>query len=541
MARGCTQFFATTAVLLAAVACVLAAPVASAQDACSVRTPIEPNQTINGALTADDCTLAALVGGDNTYVDIYQVTLTNPGTLTITQRSGTIDSFLYLTDTGITTPIASDDDGGGGVDAQIVMALDAGTYVILANSFDVETGPYTLTTQCPGCGGSAGPPIVSAVLPASRSVQVGNTATAFATIINAGGTTATACGIAPATAVSASFLYQTTNPATNAVTGSPNTPVDIAGGASQSYVIALTPSAAIAPTDVQLTFDCANTSPAPSTSGLNTLLLSASATPVADIVALAATSPNDLIARLDDSGAFAVATVNVGATDTITATADTGAAVLPAVMSICQTNPTTGVCLAPPADASTGVTTTIASEETPTFAVFATATSDIPLDPANSRIFVRFRDGSGTVRGATSVAVEGTAAPNPACAVRTPIGTSQTLNGDLSSTDCTVRQLIGEIDDSYVDVYEVTLASAGTLTVTQRSSAIDSFLAVFDSSLSTPIAFDDDSGGGVNGFDAQISIALDAGTYAILANSVFVETGPYTLTTSLGAPAQSPR
>ena len=38
----------------------------------------------------------------------------------------------------------------------------------------------------------------SAVLPASRSVAVNGTATAFATIINAGANTASSCGIAPA-------------------------------------------------------------------------------------------------------------------------------------------------------------------------------------------------------------------------------------------------------------------------------------------------------------------------------------------------------
>lgn len=42
--------------------------------------------------------------------------------------------------------------------------------------------------------------IVAAVLPSSRSVQVGTFATAFATIINAGSVTATSCGISLVTA-----------------------------------------------------------------------------------------------------------------------------------------------------------------------------------------------------------------------------------------------------------------------------------------------------------------------------------------------------
>ena len=79
--------------------------------------------------------------------------------------------------------------------------------------------------------------IVSAVLPGSRSVQVGVPAVGFVSIINSGTIAATACRISPATSVSAAFVYQTTDPATNQVIGTPNTPADIAPGGSQSYVL----------------------------------------------------------------------------------------------------------------------------------------------------------------------------------------------------------------------------------------------------------------------------------------------------------------
>lgn len=61
--------------------------------------------------------------------------------------------------------------------------------------------------------------------------------------------------------------------------------------------------------------------------GLNTLLFSASAMPVSDIIALAATLNKDGIVNVpgtNGTGAFAVAAVNVVATETITASADTG-------------------------------------------------------------------------------------------------------------------------------------------------------------------------------------------------------------------------
>ena len=154
-----------------------------------------------------------------------------------------------------------------------------------------------------------------------------------------------------------------------------------------------------------MSFDCANTDPAPINTGLNTLLLSASTTPVPDIVALAATTTNDGIVNIPGTngiGAFAVATVNVGASGSITASADTGSATLPVNISLCQTDPATGQCISA-IDAS--VTTQINANATPTFGIFVQGNGNVPFDPAANRIFVRFKDGGGVTRGSTSVAV----------------------------------------------------------------------------------------------------------------------------------------
>ena len=182
--------------------------------------------------------------------------------------------------------------------------------------------------------------------------------------------------------------------------------MSIAAGGSQSFVIGFTPNAPFVPTTVMLGFDCAGVDAAPTNIGLNTLLLSASSTPVPDIVALAATSQNDGILHITGttgSIAFAVATVNVGASAQITATANAGAVTLPVTITLCQTNPTSGQCLSTPASS---VTTTISANATPTFGIFATASGSVPFDPANNRIFVQFGDAGGVVRGSTSVAVE---------------------------------------------------------------------------------------------------------------------------------------
>ena len=247
--------------------------------------------------------------------------------------------------------------------------------------------------------------VLAAVLPSSRSVQVNTPAAAFATVINAGQAMATGCSIAPLTSLPASFVYQTTDPATNQVIGFPNTPANIAAGAAQSFVFALTPTAPIASIDVQFSFDCADTDPAPINIGLNTLLLSVSDTPVPDIVALAVTLSNDGIVNIpgtNGAGAFAVATVNVGASGSITASADTGTASLPLKISLCQTDPATGECISA---IGPSVTTTINANATPTFGIFVLGTGNVPFDPAVNRIFVRFRDSGGVTRGSTSVAV----------------------------------------------------------------------------------------------------------------------------------------
>jgi hypothetical protein len=256
-------------------------------------------------------------------------------------------------------------------------------------------------------GAVAAPTIVAAVLPASRSVSVGTPATAFATIINTDPDTATSCRIVPAMALPTptTFMYQATDPATNAVIGTPNTPIDIASGKAQSFVVILTATGVMRPDEFRLFFLCSNRAAAIVAPGLNTLLFSASATPVPDIVALAATTTNDGIVTISGTngiGAFAVATVNVGATGTITASADTGSAVLPVSINLCETNPATGQCIS---SIGPSVTTQINANATPTFGIFVQGNGDVPFDPAANRIFVRFKDSGAVTRGSTSVAI----------------------------------------------------------------------------------------------------------------------------------------
>src|SRR5262249_23836827 len=254
---------------------------------------------------------------------------------------------------------------------------------------------------------AAASPLVSAVLPDSRSVQVGASATAFATIINTGSVAALGCRIAPIPLLPASFSFQTTNRA-NAPVGTPNTPANIAAGAFQRFVISFTPTASIVPTNVILTFSCVNTSSAPIIVGINTLLLSSSSTPVPDIIALAATPGQDGIVNVpgpSGRGVFSVATVDVGTAAAITVSADTGGMGLPIAILLSQPNPATGECMHPTVPSLNPVVTNIATNATPTFGIFVTGAGMVPFDPTAHRVFIRFRDAGGVVRGSTSVAV----------------------------------------------------------------------------------------------------------------------------------------
>lgn len=250
--------------------------------------------------------------------------------------------------------------------------------------------------------------LAAAVLPASRSVQVGRPATAFATIINPSAATGFGCRISPAGNIAATFSYQTTD-ASNGLTGSPNRPVDIAGNnGAQSFVITLTPTSAFVPNDIAFDIVCNNIEAAPVLSGLNTLMLSASTTPVPDVVALVATTSNDGVLRIGGVGraaAFAVATANVGAADDVEVRAGSGDVTDGLQISVCETNPTTGSCVNPTTPDLSEIDAHVGANATSTFAIFATATRDVAFDPARNRISVRFVDSQGITRGATSVAV----------------------------------------------------------------------------------------------------------------------------------------
>lgn len=246
--------------------------------------------------------------------------------------------------------------------------------------------------------------INASLLPASRFVQTGDAATAFATIINPGSETALNCTLVPVTTVPAGFEVFRTDPATNAILSPAQTSADIAAGGLASFVFAFTPTSGFDPVDVEIGFDCDNTDPARVIPGVNTFLLGASDVPGPDIVALAATLANDGVTRSPGpagTAVFSVATSNVGAAGTLTATpvsTDPDAGV---TLRICETDPVLGTCLAPP---SANVSVTAGANGINSFGIFVRASQIAPLAPATRRIALQFTDAQGRQRGATSVA-----------------------------------------------------------------------------------------------------------------------------------------
>jgi YVTN family beta-propeller protein len=252
-------------------------------------------------------------------------------------------------------------------------------------------------------------PLVASLLPGARSVELGATPTVFANMLNLGQTALSGCYIAVPTESPLALSFQTTDPATNALTGFPNAVVSLpaappGGYTAQTFVLTFSTQAAFEAVGQPLEFSCAGVAPASVVPGVNTADLIFSPTPVADVIVLAATIQNDGIVHvpLGGTGAFAVASTNIGTTASLTATLDTGAATLPLTAKICQTG-AGGQCQAPPAGS---LPLSFAAGTTPTFSIFVTAADAIPLAPATSRLFLRFVDSFGLSHGATSVAVE---------------------------------------------------------------------------------------------------------------------------------------
>ena len=311
---------------------------------------------------------------------------------------------------GETNDTDSDDDNDGMPDtAELAAGLDpfSASDALedadgdgVTNLAEVQAGtdpadPNSMPTA--GSGGS----LFASVLPLSRSVVVGDSASAFATILNDGDEEAIACSFSPRGVVDAQFSFRRTDPLTNAAVGELNPSVNLAAKSAQSFVFLLTPNSPL-DEQIELQFICANRPAASSIAGINTFRLQGSSTPTADVIAISATETGGGIVDLASGiGAFALGSFNVGADETMIVRPRSDTDV---ILNICQTDTATGLCINPTVPAPF-TEVFVANGATPSFGVFVSERSNVAFDPANNRVIVEFFDGNGTVRGGTSVAV----------------------------------------------------------------------------------------------------------------------------------------
>ena len=110
----------------------------------------------------------------------------------------------------------------------------------------------------------------------------------------------------------------------------------------------------------------------------------------------------DLAGSVNSTALFAVGSANVGVASDITVSVDDGGASLPIELTLCETNSSTGACESAIAQ---NIALTYDASSTRSFAIFANILGPIENQPGENRIFVRFRDSQGVVRGSTSTSV----------------------------------------------------------------------------------------------------------------------------------------
>jgi FG-GAP repeat len=287
-------------------------------------------------------------------------------------------------------------DLGGASD--IIISNDKRLSATVIYGIPETTGPTTL---------------FSSVLPAARSGFVGGPAiTVFASVINAGSKPALSCTIILGPTPVVSMNYQLTNSA-NVPVGAADQPFDLAVGQTASFILSFTPGTTGA-INAFPGFSCPGATH-DAIPGVNVVLITVDASAAADILSIGATpAGNGIITVPADSASFmTVSATNIGAGDAggssdaamevflIARNTATGLT-LPLTVQICETD-ALSVCTS----ALGSFVNSVIGSGPSFFAVFVSdqASGGIPLNPATTRIVVRFKDSSGTIRSETSAAV----------------------------------------------------------------------------------------------------------------------------------------
>ena len=112
--------------------------VAHAAENCPFINALAIGQRVEGRLALGDCEFSL----DNSYVDVYEITLAAAATIQFDMTSSDLDAYIGLFD-GRGVFLAEDDNSGGGQNARLVRDLAAGKYRVWANAISAtSTGAY---------------------------------------------------------------------------------------------------------------------------------------------------------------------------------------------------------------------------------------------------------------------------------------------------------------------------------------------------------------------------------------------------------------
>jgi hypothetical protein len=118
--------------------------------------PVNCGIESNGLVACGETVLGRLEPGDNTFADgsffdVWILTLPAGSEVTISQTSPAVDSFVAIfrpePDCGLIG--FNDDCGGVCCNSCLTVDLNAGTYLVVANTFaGGEIGPYSIQVEC---------------------------------------------------------------------------------------------------------------------------------------------------------------------------------------------------------------------------------------------------------------------------------------------------------------------------------------------------------------------------------------------------------
>lgn len=113
-----------------------------APTACTTTRPLTVPGVSSQSLTA----VSSCRRNDGTYEDRYAVTVATRTTVALSMVSSAVDAVLTVLD-GKQAVWGTDDDSGEGLNAQLEVTLEPGSYTVLASGYPGETGAYRLEAR----------------------------------------------------------------------------------------------------------------------------------------------------------------------------------------------------------------------------------------------------------------------------------------------------------------------------------------------------------------------------------------------------------